>query len=129
MSTLDQEVSNLTNWGSSKTLTLTLKNCTGTINGSISYRIRNDNKMMMISGGRVYISSFSRTSSNPGFTFSSSDTSLPSSGSYLIGYRGESPLEPINLNFSGKTITTNQTFSNCSGSRLTFIIFPCMFPI
>lgn len=120
MSTLDQEIIDLKTWSASKTLSLSLRNCTGTINGSFYYSLRNDNKAMMISG-RVYISNFSRTGANPGFTFANA-TGFPSSGSYSIGFRGESPIESVGMNFSSKTITSNETFSNCSGTRLTFMV-------
>ena len=126
MSTLDQAMNYLADvaqgytWSSAKSFSLTRKNCNGTINGSFSYRIRSDNKAIVISG-RVYITSFSRTGANPGFTFA--DIGIPTTaGNHMIGYRGESPIESLNINFGARTITTNETFSNCSGSRLTFMV-------
>lgn len=127
MSTLDQEIENLNNlntWSSVKTFSLTLRNCTGTINGSLSFRMRNDNKALYLYGSRLYISSFSRTAANPGFNFSNTD--VPSSGSFLVGFRGESANESVSINFSSKTITTNETFSSSSGTRLTLMIMPAI---
>ena len=125
MSTLDQAMNYLADvaqgytWGSSKNLTLSRYNCSGTINGGFSYRIRSDNKAIKI-GGRVYISSFSRTGANPGVTFA--DIGVTSSQGYPVGYRGESPAETVNLSFVNHRINTNETFTNASGTRLTLMI-------
>ena len=125
MGTIDQAMNYLADvaegytWGSRNNLTLSRYNCSGTINGSFSYRIRSDNKAILI-GGRVYISSYSRTGSNPGVTFS--DIGVTSSLGFAVGYRGESPTETVNLSFSNHRINTNETFSNATGTRLTLMI-------
>ncbi len=122
MSTLDQEIEGLKEWSSPTLLSLSLRNCTGTINGGISYQIRSDKKAILINGGRIYISNFSRTTNNPGFNFTR-PTDFPSSGTCTIGHRGESAAEIITLGFSTNAITTTETFTNCSGTRLTFVIY------
>lgn len=128
MSTLDQAMNyladhaiNLDQWETAKNLSLTGNiNCSGTRNGSFVYRLRKDHKAILI-WGRMYISGYSRSGANPGVRFTVPEAGFPNSAIYC-GFRGESSVEAIQINLSQGTITTTETFSNASGSRLTFII-------
>ena len=117
------EIYGLSAWGSQSALTLSLYHCTGTINGSFYYRKRADGKAYYIFG-RVYINGFSRTGANPGVV--ASQLNLGSGSSPRIGFRGESPIESVDLSFSNGRITTSESFSNASGSRLTLMIPPAI---
>ena len=114
---------NLDEWESAKNLSLTGNiNCSGTRNGSIVYRLRKDHKAILLYG-RVYISSYSRSGANPGVRFTVPEAGFPNSGIYC-GSRGESGVEAVTINLSQGTLTTTETFSNATGTRLTLII-PC----
>lgn len=133
MSTLDQAMNYLADvaqgytWGPRQSLSLTRKGCNGTINNAINYRIRSDKKAIWLHG-RVYISNYSRTGANPGFTFA--DIGIPANAqSCIIGYRGESPSEVVSLYWDSRNITTTETFSNAGGTRLTFVIPSTIVPI
>lgn len=126
MSTLDQAMNYLADvaqgytWSNQQTLNLSRYNCSGTITGSILYRVRSDKKAIVL-WGRVYISSYSRSGSNPGFTFTALD-GVSKSQNYYIGIRGESAAEMFQINFSTCRLTTTETFTNATGTRLTCII-------
>lgn len=96
-------------------LSASLYNCTGTITGSISFRYTQDHKYACI-WGRIRITNFSRTGSNPGVTLA-----LPfhADATYMVGYRGESPIEIVSINLISGTLTTTESYSNATGNVLT----------
>ena len=122
MSTLDQAMNYLADkeWGPIKYLSLGLYRCSGTINGSISYQLRNDGKAAYVRG-RVYISNFTRSGANPGFTYTKPD-GWNITGSYSVGHRGENATEFVQFYASTYVINTTETFQNATNGRLTFII-------
>lgn len=124
MSTLDQAMNLLADksWEPAFNILpsqMTLYRCTGTINGSLRVKLTRDKSMMFMTG-RIYISSFSRTSNNPGIYLP--DIGLPKTGGMAVGIRGENPNEVINFSSQSMLLNTTETFTNASGSRLTFSI-------
>lgn len=104
--------------------TLTALNCTGTITYELN--VLQKGKMVCISG-RIAITGFSRTGANPGVQFTYSSWN-PNQNIYRIsGFRAESPRECVELAFTTTglvTFRTRETYTNASGSTLTFEIPP-----
>lgn len=104
--------------------TLTALNCTGTIANGLN--VLQKGKMVCISG-RIEITGFSRTGANPGVEFTYSSWN-PNQNIYRIsGFRAESPMECVDLVFAttGRvTFRTRETYTNASGTTLTFEIPP-----
>ena len=104
--------------------TLTANNCTGTIANGLN--VLQKGKMVCISG-RIEITGYTRTGSNPGVQFTYSDWK-PKQNIYRIsGFRAESPRECVDFAFTTTglvTIRTRETFTNATGSTLTFEISP-----
>lgn len=112
-------------WGNIVTPSATLFNCTGTINGSVSMRYTQNHKYVVV-WGRIRIINFSRTGGNPGVTLSlpfTYDRSFP------IGYRGESPVEQVNLTFASGRLTTTESYSNVTGNFLTLMVPATIVPL
>lgn len=106
------------------TPTLTANNCTGTITNGLN--VLQKGKMVCISG-RIAITGYARTGSNPGVQFTYSSWN-PSQNIYRVsGFRAESPRECVDFAFTTTglvTIRTRETYTNASGSTLTFEIPP-----
>lgn len=98
--------------------------CNGTINGYIDYKIDKARKSVWLTG-RVYISSFSRTGANPGVILPNIGISMTSDAA--VGYRGESPVELVMFNAESGRLSTLESFSNASGTRLTLMVPPSVF--
>ena len=110
------------------------KACSGTINGSPTLQVCEKYGLLRIAG-RVYISNFSRTGSNPGISFQT-DLSPSEYRKYEVGVRGEGEVvyaEAVffSLNTTGMCeLTTSETFSNANHSnRLVLIIPDTIIPI
>ena len=106
-------------------LTASPYNCTGTITGSISMFHTTDRKLAVL-WGRIRITNFSRTGGNPGVVLSlpfTHDRSFP------IGYRGESPVEQVNLSFNSGILTTTESYSNVTGNFLTLMVPATIVPL
>lgn len=101
-------------------------NCTGTVSGSLTY-IRTKGGLITVSG-RVRISSFVRTGSNPGVSFTLPEcvTTPTVTHSFKIGFRGESPMETIALQKTkgsrAVTLITHESYSNAANGTLTLVI-------
>ena len=112
-------------WSNIVTLSATLFNCTGTITGSVSMRYTQNHKYVLV-WGRIRITNFARTGGNPGVTLS-----LPFTHdlSFSIGYRGESPVEQVNLSFASGRLTTTESYGNVTGSVLTLMVPSTIVPL
>lgn len=112
-------------WVTAVSLSSSLYNCTGTITGSINMSYTTDRKLAVL-WGRIRITNFSRKGGNPGVTLSlpfTHDRSFP------IGYRGESPVEQVNLSFGSGMLTTTESYSNVTGNFLTLMVPATIVPL
>lgn len=105
--------------------TSSLFHCTGTITGSMGMAYTADRKLVIL-WGRIRITNFSRTGGNPGVTLS-----LPFTRdlSYPVGYRGESPVEQVNISLSSGNLTTTESYSNATGNILTLMVPAAIVPM
>lgn len=95
--------------------------CNGTINGYLDYKIDAAKKKVWLAG-RIYISNFSRTGANPGVILP--DIGIDATSDLSVGYRGESPVELVVFNANSRRLSTLESFSNASGTRLTLMVPP-----
>lgn len=112
-------------WSNLVTLSATLFNCTGTITGSVSMLYTQNHKYVVV-WGRIRIKNFARTGGNPGVALA-----LPFTRnlSYPVGYRGESPVEQVNLSFASGALTTTESYGNVTGNVLTLMVPATIVPL
>lgn len=106
-------------------------NCTGTPSGTLYFKATNNGRWVYVAG-RVNIPDYARTSGNPGisFTLPNGVPTPTGTGSIPVGINSIFPREMLNLATTAGsrtvTITTTESYSNMTGSVLTYIL-PGMF--
>ena len=105
---------------------LTNINLTGTVgNGMVIGQLNNGTFFVY---GRIGVLNFVRTGANPGFSFTLPDfVPTPTSTiGFVIGFRAENPRESIGFtvvaNSRTATVTSNETYENCTNGTLTFML-------
>ena len=111
----------------SNTGTISLYGCTGTISHNQIYFTKLQSGLWFVQG-RVNINSFVRTASNPGvvITMPAIVPTPTKSNTFIVGFRGQSPRESVNLTLSNgsrdATFITTESFANAANGTLTFIV-------
>ena len=102
--------------------TMSLHNCTGTLTNNVYIRNKGD---IFHFGGRIAITGFARTGSNPGVQFTLNGKRPPREFVYYCGIRAESPREVCFFNWYTDgyiRIRTSESYTNASGNTLTLIL-------
>lgn len=98
---------------------MTLYHCTGTITGNMNVRVSKNRRAVYVSG-RVAITNFTRTSTNPGVQVAGfTQLGLPSGVYVFCGFRGEAPYERVQWLTTDGYLTTTESFANAVNGRLT----------
>ena len=104
-----------------------LHNCTGTVSHNQIVFTGLENGLWFVQG-RFNINSYVRTGANPGvvITLPSFVPTPTKSNKYIVGYRGQSPREYVDIALtSGSrnvTFATTESFTNAGDGTLTFFV-------
>ena len=108
--------------------TFTLLNCTGTVAGVLSFKTSNSRWVYLF--GRINITNYARSGSNPGVSFTL-PTGIPTpaaSSNVPVGINSLFPREQANINLTAGSrtanITTTESYNNSTGNVFTFVIPP-----